>query len=98
MFWRETVVIKLAAKRQLQRDATDALIQTVAERDRDMAEALTRDWNSSRFPDAARKAGTGRRSGAERSNALPVRAGNGLFRLSSQPSGSLVSTYGSRAG
>jgi hypothetical protein len=55
MFWRETVVINLAAKKPLQREATDALIQTIAERDRDLAEALTRDWNSSRFPDAAAK-------------------------------------------
>jgi hypothetical protein len=53
MFWRETVVIELAAKKPLQREATDALIQAIAERDRDLAEALTKDWNSSRFPDAA---------------------------------------------
>jgi hypothetical protein len=55
MFWRETVVIELAGKKPLQREAADALIRTIAERDRDMADALTRDWNSSRFPDAAAK-------------------------------------------
>jgi hypothetical protein len=55
MFWRETVVIELAAKKPLQREATDALIQAIAERDREMAEALTKDWNTSRFPDAAAK-------------------------------------------
>ena len=55
MFWRETVVINLAANKPVQREAADALIQTIAERDRALAEALTRDWNSSRFPDAAAK-------------------------------------------
>ena len=55
MFWRETVVIELAAKKPLQREAADGLIQAIAERDREMAEALTRDWNSTRFPDAAAK-------------------------------------------
>src|SRR5258708_33538475 len=45
MFWRETVVIQLTAKKHLQRETTDALIQTIAERDRDMADALTKDWN-----------------------------------------------------
>jgi hypothetical protein len=55
MFWREAVVIDLAAKKPIQREATDALIQAIAERDRDLAEALTKDWNSSRFPDATAK-------------------------------------------
>ena len=55
MFWRETVVIEQAQKKPLQREATDLLIQSIAERDRDIAEALTRDWDRGRFPDAAAK-------------------------------------------
>jgi hypothetical protein len=31
------------------------LIQTIAERDQDLAQALTRDWDRGRFPDAAAK-------------------------------------------
>jgi hypothetical protein len=55
MFWREAVVVEQAASKPLQREATDLLIQSIAERDRDLAEALTRDWDRSRFPDAAAK-------------------------------------------
>ena len=55
MFWREGVVLEQAQKRPLQREATDLLIQSIAERDRDIAEALTRDWDRGRFPDAAAK-------------------------------------------
>jgi Glycosyl hydrolase family 20, catalytic domain len=55
MFWRETVVIEQAQKKPLQREATDLLIQSIAERDRIIAEALTRDWDRGRFPDAAAK-------------------------------------------
>ncbi len=55
MFWREAVVIEQAQKKPLQREATDLLIQSIAERDRDIAEALTRDWDRGRFPDAAAK-------------------------------------------
>jgi Glycosyl hydrolase family 20, catalytic domain len=55
MFWRETVVIEQAQKRPLQREAADLLIQSIAERDRDIAGALTRDWDKGRFPDAAAK-------------------------------------------
>jgi hypothetical protein len=55
MFWREAVVIEQARKKPLQREATDLLIQSIAERDREIAEALTRDWDRGRFPDAAAK-------------------------------------------
>jgi hypothetical protein len=55
MFWREAVVVEQAASKPLPREATDLLIQSIAERDRDLAEALTRDWDRSRFPDAAAK-------------------------------------------
>ena len=55
MFWRESMVIKQAAKKTLDRKDTDLLIQTIAARDRDLAEALTRDWDNGRFPDSAAK-------------------------------------------
>jgi hypothetical protein len=55
MFWREAVVIEQARKKPLQREATDLLIQSIAERDQEIAEALTRDWDRGRFPDAAAK-------------------------------------------
>jgi hypothetical protein len=55
MFWRQTVVIEQARKKPLQREDTDALIKNIAERDRDLAEALNRDWDRGRFPDAAAK-------------------------------------------
>jgi hypothetical protein len=55
MFWRELVVIEQVQKKPLQREAADLLIQSIAERDRKLAEALNRDWDRSRFPDAAAK-------------------------------------------
>lgn len=55
MFWRESMVIEQAAKKPLDRKDTDLLIQTIAARDRDLAEALTRDWDNGRFPDSAAK-------------------------------------------
>lgn len=55
MFWREGVVIEQAARKPLERETTDLLIQTIAERDRELAEALTRDWDTGRFPDSAAK-------------------------------------------
>ena len=55
MFWRESIVIEQAAKKPLERKDTDLLIQTIAARDRDLAEALTRDWDNGRFPDSAAK-------------------------------------------
>jgi hypothetical protein len=55
MFWREGVVIEQAARKPRERETTDLLIQTIAERDRELAEALTRDWDTGRFPDSAAK-------------------------------------------
>jgi Glycosyl hydrolase family 20, catalytic domain len=55
MFWREGVVIEQAARKPLERETTDLLIQSIAERDRELAEALTRDWDTGRFPDSAAK-------------------------------------------
>jgi len=55
MFWREGVVIEQAARKPLERETTDLLIQSIAERDRELAEALTKDWDTGRFPDSAAK-------------------------------------------
>jgi hypothetical protein len=53
VFWREAAVVDHVAKKLLDREATDLLIQSIAERDRDLAVALTKDWNNGRFPDSA---------------------------------------------
>ena len=55
MFWREGVVIEQAARKPLERETTDLLIQSIAERDRELAEALTKDWDTGRFRDSAAK-------------------------------------------
>lgn len=55
IFWREAVVIELSAKKPLERVANDLLIQNIAERDRELAEALTKDWDRGRFPDSEAK-------------------------------------------
>jgi len=55
MFWREAVVIEQAAKKPLKRETADLLIQSIAERDRELAEALTKDWDQGRFPNAEAK-------------------------------------------
>lgn len=55
LFWRESVVAQHAQMKPLRREATDLLIQSIAERDQEMAEALTMDWNKSRFSDAEAK-------------------------------------------
>ena len=54
MFWREAVVVEQAGK-PLQRDSAASLIQSIAQRDRALAEALSKDWDSGRFSDAAAK-------------------------------------------
>jgi hypothetical protein len=55
MFWREAVVIEQSVRKPLEREATDSLIQSIAERDRELAEALTKDWDRGRFPDSTAK-------------------------------------------
>lgn len=52
MFWREAVVIEQAKQRPLDRAKAALLIQAIAGRDQALAEALTSDWNTGRFPDA----------------------------------------------
>jgi len=55
MFWREAVVIEQAAQKPLKREDADLLIQSIAQRDRELAEALTKDWDQGRFPNAEAK-------------------------------------------
>jgi hypothetical protein len=55
MFWREAVVIEQADRKPLQRETASLLIQNIAERDQALAQALSRDWDKGRFPDADAK-------------------------------------------
>jgi hypothetical protein len=52
--WRDAVVVEQAGKRA-DRDTAELLIENIAERDRALSEALSRDWDKGRFPDAAAK-------------------------------------------
>jgi hypothetical protein len=55
MFWRETIVIEQTAKKPLKRATADLLIQNIAERDQELAEALSRDWDKGRSSKSAAK-------------------------------------------
>jgi hypothetical protein len=55
MFWREAVVIEQAAKKPLNTTASTLLIRSIAERDRALAETLSRDWDNGRPPDSELK-------------------------------------------
>jgi Glycosyl hydrolase family 20, catalytic domain len=55
MFWREAIVIEQTAKTPLERATADLLIQSIAERDQQLAEALSRDWDNGRSPKSAAK-------------------------------------------
>ena len=52
--WREAVVVEQAGKRA-DRETAELLIQNIAERDRALKEALSKDWDKGRFPDSAAK-------------------------------------------
>jgi len=54
LFWREAVIAQAARKMQHQ-EAASSLIQNIAERDRDLCEKLSRDWDRGRPPDSAAK-------------------------------------------
>jgi hypothetical protein len=54
MFWREAIVVEQAG-RPLERETSDLLIQSIADRDGALAEALRKDWDKGRFPDSAAK-------------------------------------------
>lgn len=55
VFWREAVVMEQASKKPMDRQMTDRLITDIAERDRALVEALSRDWDKGRFPDSTAK-------------------------------------------
>jgi hypothetical protein len=52
MFWREAVIIEHAAKQPVARETADLLIQSIAERDQALAEALSQDWDKGRPADS----------------------------------------------
>jgi hypothetical protein len=53
-YWRDAVVAEQAGK-STDRETAELLIQNIAERDRALAEALSKDWDKGRFPDSAAK-------------------------------------------
>jgi len=55
MFWREAIVIEQTARKPLERATAGLLIQNIAERDQQLAEALSRDWDQGRPPKSAAK-------------------------------------------
>jgi hypothetical protein len=55
LFWRDSAVIELAAGKPLKPENADLLMQSIAERDRALAEALSKDWDQGRFPDSIAK-------------------------------------------
>jgi hypothetical protein len=55
VFWRESVIQKQAGKRSNDRVEAAALIGEIAERDRRLAAALSKDWDDGRFPDSSAK-------------------------------------------
>jgi len=55
MFWREAVIIEDAARQPVARETADLLIQSIAERDQALAEALSQDWDKGRPADSPAK-------------------------------------------
>lgn len=55
LYWRETIVVEHAARNPLTREDADQVIRNVAERDRSLAQALSKDWDQGRFADSAAK-------------------------------------------
>lgn len=54
LYWRETVVVELAGK-PFTREDSASLIKNLAERDRTLADELSKDWDQGRFPDSNAK-------------------------------------------
>lgn len=54
LFWRESVIVEHVGK-PIDRNTADLLIQNIAERDQDLAMALSKDWDKNRFPDSGAK-------------------------------------------
>lgn len=55
MFWRETVILEQCTGKTLTPESARLLIQSIADRDHALAEALTKDWDSGRSPNSAAK-------------------------------------------
>lgn len=55
LYWREAAIIEHAAQKPLSRGDADSLIKNIAERDRALAEALSKDWDRGRFANSAAK-------------------------------------------
>lgn len=55
LFWRDNAVAKHAGKTPLDDEATKLLLQAIADRDRELAEKLSKDWDTGRSPDSAAK-------------------------------------------
>jgi hypothetical protein len=53
--WREAIIISQGSEKPIDRDAAQFLIQNIAERDRSLAEALAKDWDSGRSPHSGAK-------------------------------------------
>jgi len=54
LFWRESVIVEQVA-RPISQDAAGLLIRNIAERDQNLAMALSKDWDKGRFPDSNAK-------------------------------------------
>jgi hypothetical protein len=50
MFWRESIIMEQTAGKPIDRESAHILIQNIAERDRVLAEALAKDWDTGRSP------------------------------------------------
>ena len=57
LFWRITVLVEAASKAERTPGSAEALIQTIAERDRRLLHKLDASWNKGRASDAAAKTG-----------------------------------------
>jgi hypothetical protein len=55
MFWRESMIAEHSVKQSLTRETADLLIQSIAQRDHALAEALSRDWDKGRPADSPAK-------------------------------------------
>jgi len=54
VFWRSAIVLEHTAN-PFKREDTDSLIQTIAARDRELAAALSNDWDTRPLPGCSRK-------------------------------------------
>ena len=55
LYWRETIVVEQAVKKHLSQEDASLVIKNIAERDRVLAQTLSKDWDHGRFSDSAAK-------------------------------------------